>query len=225
MGKGLVISSRDYEFFCKLASVYTALAHSVCDPVFLRTGKPKPFDRIFYSCADDEKEAERVMLRRITNYGSDIKNYLRMHERLNNLFYTLEEQGINIGNRENVSLTAREMIIILKGLSEVVEGHLEKCSRPFLAHTYCPSGHFFKIGRHGQTLYKSFNLAKDLSGLEEELENLKKEQFAFMGRGDEFPAFKISDDYDHGEGIRDTGLRGRLELTKELLRRAGMVEV
>jgi len=221
----------DYEFFHKLASTNNALTLSVSDPIVIT--EYIPFQNqligrdIFYDCYEDEDEekAEGIMRRRLETAREDIDAHIRLHKRMLDIFYSIDE-SMNARNRGKVAGLATNLCDELINYSGLVEKHIARLGGlAFLNYPYAQGGRFFTSARMGNEggrsilAYLSFNSNKTKDGLAEEVQNLREIAPEFNIRSDPIQRIQLGD-HDTGEGTMDTSYRGRLELTKELLKRA-----
>lgn len=219
----------DYEFFHKLASINNALTLSVSDSVVITEYVPI-LDQMgelgmFYDCWENETEAESFMRRRFETASDDITAHVEAHERMLDIFYSIDD-AMNARNRGKVASLATNLCKELTGYSGLVERHIARLRElTFLNYPYAQSGRFFTHAllrdENGKSIFNcfSFNPNKTKVGLAEEVQNLREIAPEFNIRSDPIQRIQLGD-HDTGEGIMDTSYRGRLELTKELLKRA-----
>ncbi|MDO8460744.1 MAG: hypothetical protein Q7S74_06555 [Nanoarchaeota archaeon] len=220
--------SIDFKFFYKLSSLYEALTLSACDPVVVPSGIGSKglhvFSHMFYDCMEDEEEGFRIMEDRKRIAQEDIVNHFSFHEYAVKAFYSIDELA-NVNNREGVVNIARELAIQLEqysGFTGIITEHktrLEK--KAFLNYPVCFRGHYFQVPWYTNLAEKSFNPTISESGVITEAIKTRYLGNQFLTVQGPIPKITISEGKDSGEGLIDTSLRGRLELTKELLRRAG----
>ncbi len=218
----------DFNFLAKLSSLYTALTSSACDPVAVPSGlelveRVSVFSRVFYDCADDEDAALETMRERFGVAGEDIRSHFKMHSQARDRFYDIDE-AINRNNRTDVVAATTSLIEAVGGYSSLVSQHVARLGdSAFMYYPTCVPGHYFVVPGYRKIVEKSFNPEQSLDGISEELSLLGDLVRGFEAMRGKILAVRLSEGEDSGEGISDTSLRGRLELTKELLKRAGFV--
>ena len=226
------LSDKDFALFHKLSSAYHAVSVSATDPVVLKTGLEKEveeiFGGIFYDCFENENVAINTMRSRINACSQEIASHYAHHKNMLEVFYTIEEYA-NTNNRDGVFRGAADLCRTLLSYSQIVRLHHQKLKRshisPFLSYPACPKGHYFHVQGRKAILQNSFNPTRSLEGLMEEIDgiiSLLLLELIIESRH-QLRGFKLTDLQDTGEGITDSSLRGRLELTKELLLRVGYV--
>ena len=200
----------DFDLLFKLSSLREALCISVCDPIVFPSGIEGSgrgeFSHMFYDAVEDEGRALDLMQERIKTSSRDIFRHLDIYKELRDSFYSIDE-ALNISHRR------------------LVDAHMEGLGEDaFLDYPACLSGDYFMIQgvKHSVALSKIFNLSQDREGFLEELELGRAIVESFSHKQRALPSLSISDALDSGDGVHDTSLRGRLEVTKLLLRRAGM---
>jgi len=148
-----------------------------------------------------------------------------LHEKILKGFYDIDE-GLNTRNRERVADAAQYLTTDVLQYGALVSAHKAWAVAisgrvDFLDYPTCVPGHYFILPHCSEVRVKSFNSEQTLEGVGEGFTAIVKLSNDFRIGSAELPDIKISEDKDTGEGIFDTSLRGRLELNKELLRRAG----
>jgi hypothetical protein len=220
--------TRDFNLLAKLSALYTAMTSSACDPVAVPSGlepvdKISAFSRIFYDCADDEDGALELMRERFRQAGSDIRIHYGLHAQARDRFYDADE-AINRYDRSGVVLAARSLIDVVREYAGLVSQHVARLGdSAFMYYPTCVPGHYFVVSGYRKIVEKSFNPEQSLDRISEELSLLGDLVRGFEAKRGKILAVRLSEGEDSGEGISDTSLRGRLELTEELLKRAGFV--
>ncbi len=218
------LGETEIEALLRLSSVYEACTLSACDPVSVTDIKglagKHTFSHMFYDCTDPEEMGIGVMNQRIRE-GDDIQAHLRIHDALLANFYSVDG-AVKADDRAGIVEAGRLVFENLGEYGKLVEGHSNRLGeRAFLQYPTCLPGHFFAPRGTGVVMEKVFNPEQDLGGLTKELAEgtLALENFPLQGNG--FGEIRMYEGYDSGEGTFETSLRGRLELTKLLLERAG----
>src|SRR3989344_3227782 len=218
----------DFDLLFKLSSLREALCISVCDPIVFPSGIEGSgrgeFSHMFYDAVEDEGRALDLMQERIKTSSRDIFRHLDIYKELRDSFYSIDE-ALNISHRRLVVQHSRAIYKCLVNIGVLVDAHMEGLGEDaFLDYPACLSGDYFMIQgvKHSVALSKIFNLSQDREGFLEELELGRAIVESFSHKQRALPSLSISDALDSGDGVHDTSLRGRLEVTKLLLRRAGM---
>ena len=120
----MAITDEDKDFFCRIVPIYGSSVNTAVDPIVLEHGE-------YYDGHEDQEVATDIMARRIRTCGKDIRDHLRIHEKIANAFYDLEEKGLNVRNRGNIFVASLEIISLLKWQSELVKRHKEKAKSLF----------------------------------------------------------------------------------------------
>ncbi len=223
-------SKEDFEFFVRLASLQRALTLSVVDPVAVFEYSPLTKDRIwvarmFYDCYPDEGEARAIMGERIKIGSDDIAEHLRFHEKMKYQFYSIQEDA-NVNNRKRLGETVDSLCNEVVTFNAFLAEHSKLDERSFLFYPSCSPIPFtipLIEGGRGHFAMLKFNPDKTSEGVIAEIDDLRELISDFSIRQERIPEVRIGD-YDTGEGISDSSYRGRYELTRELLRRAGYKE-
>lgn len=217
-----------FDAFWKLASAYQAAIHSSCSPVvvpsdlYSGSGKAHAFSHMFWDCTLDENEGRQMMIERIRRAQEDIDRHLAIHQSLSQEFYNVNE---SVNNRSR-PLLIRAVNNLKKLFSEyaslVLEHERKLGENSFLEYPTCLEdypGHWFLMEGYDRARRCSFNPEQNYRGLEREIASLDNAARFLVVSGEELPRKSPVEMGDSGEGIMDTSLRGRLELTIELLRR------
>ena len=219
------LGETEIEALLRLSSVYEACTLSACDPVSVTDIKglagKHTFSHMFYDCTDPEERGIGTMDQRIREGGDDIRTHLRIHDDFLDNFYSVDD-ALKADNRAELVEAGRLVFKSLEEYGKLVVEHSNRLGeRAFLSYPVCLPGHIFAPVGTGVIRGKSFNPEQDLGGLTKELAEgtLALENFPLQGNG--FGEIRMYEGYDSGEGTFETSLRGRLELTKLLLERAG----
>lgn len=219
----------DYLFLNKLVSVHHAISLSVTSPVVIPSkyfnniesicDRINPFSHVLYNSENEDENLE-IMQRRIENNGECIKQHILSHEQMRKYFNRINLDVLR-GNRKKLFKDVGLLTIELFGYGELVESHND-CFKDesFLHYPTCLEGHFFYTP--GSRLIEKciFNSVQTHESFIEDVEslNILAEKITF----DEnyFPELEISELKEGGSMIEPSLLR-KLNLTKELLNRAG----
>ncbi|MBS3086667.1 hypothetical protein J4422_03110 [Candidatus Pacearchaeota archaeon] len=214
------------EVIWKLSSAYEACTLSACDPVSVPVGgtsRKGAFSHMFYDCTDPEKEGIEIMRQRIKDGRDDILAHLRIHDNLLSGFYSVDD-ALKTENRERIVEEGRRIFENLENYGKHVGEHSVRfAEKAFLYYPTCLSGHYFVPKGAGVIMEKVFNPQQNEEGLKEEITNgiIALENFPLFSLNDELRVLRMYEGYDSGEGSFGTSFRGRLELTRLLLERAG----
>jgi len=222
----MVLRETETEALWKLSSAYEACTLSAHDPVSVSSdinasiGR-HTFSHVFYDYTDPGKNGIGIMNQRIREGSSDIQTHLRIHDTLLNNFYSIDE-GLKTNNRVKIVEAGTLVFENLKNYGRLVGEHSKRFGeRAFLYYPTCLPGHIFFPPGTGVIRGKVFNLEQDAEGLEREIKRGLTLLANFPPCGKELEEIRMYEGHDSGNGILDTSLRGRLELTKLLLERAG----
>jgi len=178
------------------------------------------FSHQFYDTVDDEEHARSIMKRRICSSFHDIKDHFRIHEDMRNVFYSIED-ALNHNTREGLASSTLSLCHSLMSYAEIVQRHKKRMfSGSFLFYSTCISGHYFPLHHNNSFLENRFNPNQSLAGLQKEVNDIRQLLLDMRRSSKDLVGMKLTDLEDHGEGT-DSSLRGRLELTRELLSRVG----
>lgn len=211
----------ELEVLWRLSSAQEACIHSVCNPVAVPSGiNSEIFASVFYDCTEPGEVGLGIMRERM-KFKGDIQKHLEIHEKILKNFYSLDE-ALNTNNRMGILETGELVYKNLEEYRKLVKNHTDILQRrAFLSYPTCMPGHYFIPPRGGRLFRElSFNPNKNYEGLFDEIVEGLVALDDFPENGESFGDFKLSRG-DCGEGIMDSSLRGRLELTKELLKRVG----
>lgn len=218
------LSNTDYELFFKLSSIYHALILSSVDPVVVpfspeREDNVGIFTHVFWDAHEDKSYAVKIINDRIKKYPKLIKSHHKYYESMRDSFYLIQE-FIPENDRKLIAKNSRTLIDSLKNYRNLVENH-QDTARPFLHYPTCLRGHYFLIDGDDRIKENSFNPHQTKLGLEKEIRYIYRLLSFFPTISDNISHVKLSHEFDSGTGFSDTSLRGRVELNKELLKRAG----
>lgn len=228
------LTEQDFDLFFRLSSAYHALTLSASDPVAMvsdlvqgagriRNLIHPAFARQFYDTMDDEEAAIAEMRRRIVS-GYDISRHLKIHDGIKESFYSIEE-ALNANNRGRIHGATLSLTNGIQEYTNLVAAHAQKLgSEAFLSYPVCVPGHYFMVEGTSDIRENIFNPEGTRSGIMDEIDGIRSSLISFSHGTESLFGFKLTDLEDHGEGIFDTSLRGRIELTRELLRRVGYLE-
>ena len=218
----------NFDAFWKLSSVYHALTNSVCSPVIVPSelyegeGRTHAFSHVFWDCAEDEDDAKGLMVARLGRGREDIDIIIKTHESLSDEFYNIFE-SLNTNNRTLVIRAVANIGQLLKDYGELVKKHNTRLGEnSFLEYPTCIEGHMFLLRGYRKARECFFNNEQDYNGLQIEIETMNNVLRLLASSDEELPRenlLRLMNTEDTGEGIMDTSLRGRIELTKELLKR------
>ncbi len=220
------VTEKDFELFYRLNSMYNALTISTTSPVVIPSGISPPgkisaFSHVFYDAAENEDKALEIMRKRIKLNSGDIAKHLDLHKLMLKLFYDIEESA-NTSNRNSVSDAVSKLCTCVRDYTRLVAVHLHRPKEEaFLSYPTCIPGHYFVVPSFSIIRELSFNPNQNIHGVIREITDLEELLIDFEIQAEKISIVKVSDALDTGEGISDTSLRGRLELTIELLKRAG----
>ena len=171
---------------------------------------------------EDLEIAEKIMKKRISIAGKDIKLHHKYYSEFLNLFYDIDE-NINTNNREKVAEKSNDLVDRIKAyIFRVVDNHNSKLKEnAFLTYPSCYIEYGFHIQGSDTIDHLAFNLNSDYLGAKKDLNKITKLLSSFSSIKERIPIYKIATQEDTGIGIMDTSLRGRYELNIELLRRIG----
>ena len=213
------------EPLCRLSSIYEACTLSASDPVSVPSdidlAGRHTYSHMFYDCIDSGNRGVETMNQRIREAGDDIQTHLKIHDALLGNFYSVDE-ALRTSDRERIVEAGRFVFGNLEKYGRLVGEHSNRLGeRAFLNYPTCLPGHFFAPRGTGVIMEKDFNPEQNEDGLRRDIESglLVLENFPLKGNG--FGETRMYSGYDSGKGILATSLRGRLELTKSLLERAG----
>lgn len=222
----MVLRETEIEALWRLSSAYEACALSACDPVSVPSGinplagRPT-YSHMFYDCTDPGKNGIDIMNKRIREGGGDIQAHLRIHDALLVNFYSVDE-ALKTNNRVKIVEAGRIVFENLGIYGRLVREHSERLGeRAFLYYPTCLPGHIFFPKNTGVIRGKVFNSEQDAKGLERNIKRGLSLLANFPLCGKELEEIRMYEGHDSGKGTLETSLRGRLELTKVLLERAG----
>lgn len=219
-----------YTFLNKIVSSYHAISLSVTSPVIvpfevreevrLPNDKLSVFSQVFYD-VENEDENMKIMERRIERGGEYIRQHIGSHEQMKKCFNRIS-LDILMGNRKKLFKDVGLLTMEMFGYGELVESHNDFFKgESFLYYPTCLEGHFFYMP--GFRLLESciFNPTQTHESFIEDVESLNflVKEIAFDRN--HFPELEIPE-LKEGEGsMIESSLVGKLNLTKELLNRAG----
>ena len=153
--------------------------------------------------------------------GDDIRAHLRIHDDLLDNFYSVDE-ALKADNRAELVEAGRLVFKNLEEYGKLVGEHSNRLGeRAFLSYPVCLPGHIFAPVGTGVIRGKSFNPEQDARGLRRDITSGLTALENLTSHGAMFAEIGMYGSYDSGKGVFETSLRGRLELTKSLLERAG----
>ncbi|HKZ34233.1 MAG TPA: hypothetical protein VJ142_03315 [Candidatus Nanoarchaeia archaeon] len=216
------------ELLWKLSSAYEACTLSACDPISVPSDIKLLAGRyflshMFYDCTDPEARGIEMMNQRIREGSEDIRAHFRIHEDLLDNFYSVDD-ALREGDREGIVKAGRLVFENLEIYGRLVGEHSERLGeRAFFHYPTCLPGHIFAPKGAGIIREKVFNPQQDAEGLREEIKNgIALAHFTLpLGPDEALRELSMYTGSDSGDGIFQTSFRGRLELTKVLLERAG----
>jgi hypothetical protein len=151
-----------------------------------------------------------------------IGQHLDLHERMLGNFEAFRI-GLNVNNRPKISNELSVLSDNLRDYAQLVQDNEKRFGQDaFLDYPVCLHGHYFLPLGYGFSREKVFNPTQTFGGLFEEILEFQEEHDRFLGETRKVPNVEIGHEDDYkGNGIGYDSLRGRLVLTKELLRRIG----
>ena len=161
------------------------------------------------------------MNQRIREGGNDIQAHLRIHDALLGNFYSVDE-ALEADDRARIVEAGRLVFENLEKYGRLVGEHSNRFGeRAFLYYPLCLPGHIFAPRGIGVIMEKVFNPEQDAEGFRRDITTglTALEDLPLYGGG--LGEIRMYSGYDSGKGIFETSLRGRLELTKSLLEKAG----
>jgi len=221
------ITDADFELFFRLASLNQALTLSAVDPVVLDSEDEAArnsavFRRQFYDTFDDKEGAMETMRIRIERAEQDIRQHFIFHQSAADEFKKIGE-GVDARSRLIIYEAVARLSNGILDYKDLVKSHRRRFGEDaFLTYLSCMRGHYFVIKGDNRVLELSFNPRQTCRGLIEEMCCIGSLADSFRFRQGKVPYVKI-DEYETGEGLGDKSLGARLELNKELLKRAGLV--
>ncbi len=214
----------DFEFLWRLSSAYQAATLSAVDPVCVPAQgndlERSAFSHVFYDCVDDGMD---IMHKRIQIAEQDIRKHFELHKKMLEGFYSIDE-AINASNRVRVLyIVKQDLCNRFMDCGRLVDEHRHKLGEEsFLNYPCCISGHVFQLKGFREMECKSFNAWQDYRDFTRDVILLRELTFDFAIAKGRIPEYNLSEGKDYSEGLLDSSLRGRFDLNKELLRRAGL---
>lgn len=218
----------DYTMLWKLSSAYYAASSSACNPVAVRSelwtpGSRGAFSYMFYDCTDPASHGKEIMRGRIEKASEDITQHLGIHDSLEKAFFDVEE-ALNANNRVRATDAGHRVYDGFEAYNTLILKHNVHCTdteiEPFLLPPACVTGHYFMIPGTPFIRPQAFNPEFSAEGFVDEVGEGRVLLQEFVTRTDPLVGVKLADLPDSGEGITGCSLRGRLALTRELLKRA-----
>ena len=161
------------------------------------------------------------MNQRIREAGNDINYHLSTHNILLGNFYSVDE-ALRTNDRARIVKSGRHVFKNLEHYGNFVREHSNRFGeRAFLYYPTCLPGHFFVPPCTGIIRQNVFNQEQSEDGLIRDIESGLTALENFLLKGDGFGETRMYFGHDSGKRISETSFRGRLELTKVLLERAG----
>ena len=219
----------DYEFFWRLSSLYEALTMSAVDSVvvpssyFDKDNKRKGiFSYVYYDAADDEDVALRIMEKRKFTAFNVVRENALFHVHALKYFYDIEERA-NVHNRRSVANVTQNLCVGFGRYINFVKEHRSVMgNKAFLNYPTCISGHYFQVAWHDGIREKEFNAEQSWRMGLSDCIRIRETADYFARQNGKIPPVQISERRDEGEGITDNSLRARVELNKQLVKRAGI---
>lgn len=213
----------DFNMFWKISSAYHAATFSAVSPIVFPSEIPsRRFGRQFYDTFDDEDKMPEKMRERIELGSRDIEFHLQLHQLMCNEFYSIDE-AINSKNRQKIAEHSANLLGVFTKYSKLVRTHKSRLEREaFLEYPTCIPGHLFMVCGYNKIRENRFNPKGTSNGMKREIEKSARIIESFSTGYEVIPEMKLTGT-DMGEGISDGSLRGNIDLTKELLKRADYV--
>lgn len=203
-----------------LQGFYQTLGQSVTDPVTVPSGSPlAQFSRMYYDCTDNEDEGYTIMRRRIGRFEGTIFSFISEHQTMLDALIGIEEHA-NTGNTAAVRHDISRFV-------DLYESHLDGIARVRKEDSFLdfPNAAICALsGRYLRNAY--FNPKRTERGARKEGYLLREaladisphEIIQFSGicpTRAPTASLSIPDD----KNMMDTSYQGRINFTKEMLRR------
>jgi len=201
-----------------LTATYEALTHAVASPIAI--------NGVFYDACEDEEEAKHTMFLRINNFGRDLGGHIQIYKRLRDKFYDVGE-SMNINHRGRLAVAIQDIAKLTLACGNLVERHLKKKleTECFLEYPFSKLTTYTAVNGFPGHAESSFNLERNLGGLISDSLLLGEFAKKVVDGKTPFPRNDYAWTRDSAEGLIQETLRARVDLTEEMLKRAGMFEL
>ncbi|MBS3071925.1 hypothetical protein J4408_02960 [Candidatus Pacearchaeota archaeon] len=221
-----MISKIDFDYFWRLESINNALQMAVVKPVTIIENTKGCFGSVFtseiyYDAADNEVQARSIMKKRLEIGEEDILIHLKLFGKMRDNFYSIQEFA-NTQNRNEIYNETKYLCKNLLKYHDLVISHKNKLKEfTFLELPSAQKSKLFLtpfVHSDGRGYLRHLRFNNEDINWDKSVSYFKKSNFNFKTSNCKIP--ELVPTQDDGEGINYETLRGRLELTIELIRRA-----